>query len=438
MIEKMVPTSTPQQTNVDQNSDNIRNNYAKKRKSFQNISFSSNEPINKCPQVTNTNHLLNNFNIIKYNNVVYPRLFIEKDVNEYYVNLNLFEEKLILFRNFLKLNNISLENILTINHINLIKPENLNIINNHIINIRIDKIIYQLNQKTKKNRFKEILSGSRNNLNYIYFSNSNNNYFFYQNDLNKPISYLENKFQFLSKKRKDFFQGKSSMNTDKNFLYFNRGNNDENNIEFKEEKNESVSPVKPHARRGRKGRFIAKKPHSASDDDNIVRKIQVHFLTFLIYFANDIVKSVLGNEKRQKFRDINYDIKKKVNLSYINILRAKTIGEILQFKASIKSKNRDGPSNKEIYTEIKDASPVFNSFFNKNFVDIFTKYYYNYENIYNFEGKKINISWRTKNNTFRELAENIDVPFEKLNYITHYYFIEGHRKKYKNIFFVQK
>ena len=434
----MVPISTQEQIKSNKNSSEEKNNFTKKNSLFQSISISSNKLISKDPEISNNNHLLNNFNIIKYNNIVYPRLFIEKSNNEYFINLNLFEEKLISFRSFLKLNNISLESILTINHINLIKPENLNIINNHIINIYIDKIINQLNQKTKINRIKGILSQSNNTLNYIYYNNNNNrNTFFNQIDPKTSINYLENKFQFLNKKRKDIFQEQISTNTNKNLPLFNQENNNER-IEPKKEKNVFIYPIKSHGRRGRKGRFIAKKPHSASDDDNIVRKIQVHFLTFLIYFANDIVKSVLGNEKKQKFRDINYNIKKKVNLSYINILRTKTIGEILQFKASIKSKNRDGPSNKEIYTEIKDASPIFTSFFNKNFVDIFTKYYYNYENIYNFEGKKISISWRTKNNTFKELVENIDVPFEKLNYIIHYYFIEGHRKKYKNIFFVQK
>jgi hypothetical protein len=46
-----------------------------------------------------------------------------------------------------------------------------------------------------------------------------------------------------------------------------------------------------------------KKNHDRFSDDNILRKIQVHYLSFIISFINDILKS-LGF--KEKFLNLNY------------------------------------------------------------------------------------------------------------------------------------
>ena len=42
-------------------------------------------------------------------------------------------------------------------------------------------------------------------------------------------------------------------------------------------------------KRGKKSERINKKVHGAFDRDNILSKIQIHFLNFVIYFLNDCI-----------------------------------------------------------------------------------------------------------------------------------------------------
>ena len=43
------------------------------------------------------------------------------------------------------------------------------------------------------------------------------------------------------------------------------------------------------------GEYI-KKPHDKKSFDNIITKVQVHFITFLINFSNDVIKSTSEKE----------------------------------------------------------------------------------------------------------------------------------------------
>ena len=151
-------------------------------------------------------------------------------------------------------------------------------------------------------------------------------------------------------------------------------------------------------RRGRKclNEINSKRVHKASDYDNILRKIQVHFLTFIIYFTNDLIDAFLPNNKQLKFKNLDYDLKKTVNHSYVEKLKNKAIGEILQFKASSKNRKFDSSINSVIYNKICELSPVLKKYFELSYLTVFNEYYYkNTKNII-YEGKIINISQRTK------------------------------------------
>ena len=67
--------------------------------------------------------------------------------------------------------------------------------------------------------------------------------------------------------------------------------------------------------RGRKGiqdNNLDKRIHSASDDDNVLRKIQVHYLTFLVNFTNDVIKTFIEDKNVPQFKNLDYKIKKIV------------------------------------------------------------------------------------------------------------------------------
>ena len=78
-----------------------------------------------------------------------------------------------------------------------------------------------------------------------------------------------------------------------------------------------IKKCRRNKKRGRKPQKESKRQHNALDQDNIIRKIQVHFLTYIICFINDLVQAVIPNNKDLCFKNINYEFKKTVNHAYI-------------------------------------------------------------------------------------------------------------------------
>ena len=75
-----------------------------------------------------------------------------------------------------------------------------------------------------------------------------------------------------------------------------------------------------------------KKPHGSDDFDNIQRKIQVHFITFLISFANDKLRNIFGNKCKYNFKDVKYDLKRIVNHKNVEYLKQSKYSDIIQMK----------------------------------------------------------------------------------------------------------
>ena len=192
-------------------------------------------------------------------------------------------------------------------------------------------------------------------------------------------------------------------------------------------------------RRGRKTitEKKGKRVHNASDFDNILRKIQVHYLTFIVYFTNDLIEVFLPNNKELRFKNLDYDLKKTVNHSYVEQLKNKTIGEILQFKVSTKNRRFDSFVNKIIYEKVCELSEIMKSFFELSYLTVFNEYYYKNKRTINFAGKNVNISHRTK--LFIDLFhKNIEVA-EKMQQIALNNFIELKKnEKLPPIFVINK
>ena len=72
-----------------------------------------------------------------------------------------------------------------------------------------------------------------------------------------------------------------------------------------------------------------KKIHSGADDDNILRKIQIHFLSFIINYSNDVISS-LTDEKLPRFKDLDYKQKKIVKLQFFEELKKKLLKKFLK------------------------------------------------------------------------------------------------------------
>ena len=70
-----------------------------------------------------------------------------------------------------------------------------------------------------------------------------------------------------------------------------------------------------------------KKEHTADDWDNNLRKIQVHFLNFIISILNDVIHGY-STKKGLTFLKFGHSDKKKVSYDYVESLKKKSINNI--------------------------------------------------------------------------------------------------------------
>ena len=154
------------------------------------------------------------------------------------------------------------------------------------------------------------------------------------------------------------------------------------------------------------------KKHGKTCFDNILTKIQVHFISFLINMVNDAVKdefepefldTIVKNDdkgaEKNFFKNISYKEKSKIKYSYLMNCFQKPIKEIIQTDITKKFRNLKTNYNKDLYEKLSKKSEWFSDFLDKKFIEVFNKYYYNkgdkLEKI-EFKGKTINISKNTK------------------------------------------
>ena len=190
-------------------------------------------------------------------------------------------------------------------------------------------------------------------------------------------------------------------------------------------------------RRGRKPKndTSTKRVHDAFDYDNILRKIQVHYLTFIISLTNDLIEYFSSpNNKDLKFKNLSYDLKKIVKHSYVEKLKEKKIGDIVKFKASSKNRRFNDDINEHIFQKVCNLFPFMNDFFNMNYLELFKKYYFKSNKTINFEGKTINLSKKTR--LFSDLLEKNKKAAEKIQQIAINNFIEKQDKQ--TIFVIKK
>ena len=174
-----------------------------------------------------------------------------------------------------------------------------------------------------------------------------------------------------------------------------------------------------------------KKSHSSLDFDNIQRKVQVHFISFLIDLANDALKTVFGTRTKFHFKDVEYTLKRIVKHDYIEYLKECKYSDIMQMKISSKFKNFKGDANKNTFLQVCKISDKMRDFFDKKYLYIFQNYYSIIgldEKEVDFDGLKIKLSSKTKalshllsiNEKNKKLFINAvkDVYFYDCNYVT--------------------
>ena len=180
-------------------------------------------------------------------------------------------------------------------------------------------------------------------------------------------------------------------------------------------------------RRGRQVELNEKRPkkemHSSISEDNILTKIQTHFLNFIIFFLNDCVYNYYKNRKI-KFIKFAHEIKAKVSSKYLNKMKNSTIYDLLTEIETSSKFTRHNKNNNEKNAKILNKIPWFKKIFELKFLDLF-QYYHN-ENkqlnkIFLFE-REITLTNDTKSYYFL-LEKNMTIKKEiieitKYNYLS--------------------
>ena len=154
--------------------------------------------------------------------------------------------------------------------------------------------------------------------------------------------------------------------------------------------------------RGRqtKNENMKKPQHLRTDSDNLQRKIQIHFFTFIVNLSNDAIKTVLGSKTSYNFKQIDYKCKILISHHNVNNLHKFAIKDILEMKISPKNKNYSEYFNKDTLNIVCQLSPLLKDFFEIKYLEFFNDFYFNKEKeAYKaiFKGLEIPFSNKTKN-----------------------------------------
>lgn len=207
-----------------------------------------------------------------------------------------------------------------------------------------------------------------------------------------------------------------------------------NSLSYEENKelSEKIFVTKKISKKPKNSLSSHRRVHKGNAIDNIVRKIHVAFLTFIVNFTNDIIRSTIKRKNVPIFKHFDYKLKKIANLQKIADFKSKKIGEILQFRVSTKMKINGESVNKKIYLKICEICPSFKQFFEIRYLDLFEVYFNNNNKIYEYKGESFLLSQRTK--TFADLMNKYKLYQDKLKYIAINYFLKYHKRIKKKLF----
>ena len=325
--------------------------------------------------VSQTPNIINPILFNPYLNYNYPCIYFNPQLN--------FENK----DNKFTLNNIK-NHVNPIPHINLINP-----INNFPIFLNNNNVKLPNQETITKN-----LEVKNQNLNDIKFnfnvSNNVNN--------NIPSPTINNINEFLSLKDFPIFHKPNNKNNiiindfiDEITFTFESKSNSKNNSSKKNLFKLETQPQTIKKKRGRASndkdkKNKTKRVHSSTDFDNILRKLQVHFLSFIIHFINEILDEFYPNEKNIRFLNLSYEAKKNVKHDYVESLKKSQIKDILIFPPSTKYKiHNDENINKEIFERICESNSYLKHFFEITYLDLFNRYYIKNTKTFTFDDKEI-------------------------------------------------
>lgn len=172
--------------------------------------------------------------------------------------------------------------------------------------------------------------------------------------------------------------------------------------------------------RGRKIRYKSTKVHKIHDkfkSDNIQRKIQNHYMNFIVSFINEVLIN-LGYQERLYF--LSYKIKLNITKYYFLNLQGKNIEDILCNEISPKYNSKSKFINLSIIQKIKN-NPVIKSILSDSYLGLFKRIYYK-------SIRKINLNYYGFNKEII-LSKNVKLYQDLLNKSNDTFIDENYRKR---------
>ena len=159
----------------------------------------------------------------------------------------------------------------------------------------------------------------------------------------------------------------------------NNFNFNSKNIEKSDEKKKHFFNTKLcNPKRGRKGTGKGnRKTHGREANDNIIIKIHINFLSFIINLNNDCINSLLKH-KKIKFQKLDHSqIRKGFNQKILSEIKYLTIYELLsKMNISPKYTKSKKDSNKNNLEKLNEYS-WFRNFIGQKYIELFKQYYNN-------------------------------------------------------------
>ena len=327
---------------------------------------------------------------------------------------------------FLNNNNVKLPNQETITKNLETKNQNLNDIK---FNFNVsNNIKNNLPSPSTANSY--INDNPLNNLKNLQYTTPNNNYI---SNVFKNYN-INNINEFLNIKDIPIFHKPNNKNNliindilDEMTFTFESKSNSKNNSSKKNLFKLETQPQTIKKKRGRASndkdkKNKTKRVHSSTDFDNILRKLQVHFLSFIIHFINEILDEFYPNEKNIRFLNLSYEAKKNVKHDYVESLKKSQIKDILIFPPSTKYKiHKDENINKEIFERICESNSYLKHFFEITYLDLFNRYYIKNTKNFTFDDKEITFK---KASFFSDLLKANQISANKIEQIAKSQFCE--------------
>ena len=171
--------------------------------------------------------------------------------------------------------------------------------------------------------------------------------------------------------------------------------NEDGKNSFEREENEPKNQVlffseKQDKYRGRKRKqiiplelYLEPSFHDKYVSDNLLRKVQVHYMNFIIDYSNSILKKY-GYREEDFFVDIAYKFKSCIRKDNVNLLKALDIGYVLCQNICSKFKNKENSNNIKIFQKVTKNENI-KYLLSENYLQLFKNVYHKNERIFIFK-----------------------------------------------------